>query len=388
MAFPDKPIAHLLGSNGPVHALAYSASPGTYILAGSSDRSIRLYNPQPSTSIHPSSSAASGHLSSNKSSSSSSTNGPPQGRLIQTYSAHGYEVLSLGVSTDNARFASSGGDRIVFLWDVATAQTLRRFGVSGASGGSTGGHTARVNAVTFAGDGDSLLISGGLDSAVRIWDVRRGSSKPIQVLSEAKDAISALAIAGVGGEQIVAGSVDGRVRSYDVRAGRCVTDYVVPKGVTSLCPTRDGKAVLVGGLDSKVRLMDRENGGCLKTYADAGWRNEELRVQSILGGKEQYVLAGDEMTAAATAADAASQQSNAAEGKVWAWDVVTGELKAKVRVPWGPAGLEPKKRVIGKDGKEKERSNVISCLAWREGGFGDQFCVSGTSGVVTVYGYH
>ncbi|KAI3334919.1 WD40-repeat-containing domain protein [Ustulina deusta] len=362
MAFPDKPIAHLLGSSGPVHALAYSASPGTYVLAGSSDRSIRLYNPQPSTTNHPSSSSS--HLS---------KKGivpavVPHGRLIQTYSAHGYEVLSLSVSADNARFASAGGDRSVFLWDVASAQTLRRFG------GGPQGHSARVNSVCFAGEDDSLLISGGLDTSVRIWDVRSGAPKPVQVLSEAKDAVTAVA---AHGPEIVAGSVDGRVRTYDVRAGRCVTDVLGPS-VTSLCLTRDGKAVLVSGLDSKLRLMDRETGGCLKTYGDSGWRNQDLRVQSILGGKEQYVLAGDEMTGA---------PSQDAEGRIWAWDVVTGELKATVRIPWGPAGLEPKK-IIGKDGKEKERTNVISCLAWREGGFGDQFCVSGISGVVTVFGYN
>ncbi|KAI0146335.1 WD40-repeat-containing domain protein [Xylariaceae sp. FL1272] len=360
MAFPNKPIAHLLGSNGPIHALAYSASPGTYILAGSSDRSIRLYNPAPSTTIHPSS-----HLSKKL-----SPTGPiPEGRLIQTYTAHGYEVLSLSVSTDNARFASAGGDRSVFLWDVSTAQTLRRFGAGGTSG-----HTARVNAVCFAGEDDSVLISGGLDATVRLWDVKSGAQKPMQILQDAKDAISSIAVCG---EQIVTGSVDGRVRSYDVRIGRCTTDVIGPS-ITSLYPTKDGKAVLVSGLDSKVRLMDRETGECLKMYSDPGFKNEELRVQAILGGKEQYVLAGDEMTAT---------QGQNGEGRIWVWDILTGEKKAEVHVPWGPVASEPRKKVIGKDGKEKERSNVISCLAWREGGFGDQFCASGTSGVVTVYGY-
>ncbi|RWA09972.1 hypothetical protein EKO27_g5143 [Xylaria grammica] len=333
------------GEIGPVHALAYSASPGTYVLAGSSDRSIRLYNPQPSTTSH----SPSSHLSKK-----GINPAIPEGRLIQTYSAHGYEVLSLSVSADNSRFASAGGDRSVFLWDVASAQTLRRFG------GGPQGHSARINSVCFAGEDDSLLISGGLDTSVRIWDVRSGAPKPIQVLTEAKDAVTALA---AHSSEIVAGSVDGRIRP----------------SVTSLCLTRDGKAVLVGGLDSKLRLMDRETGGCLKTYGDPGWKNEDLRVQSIFGGKGQYVLAGDEMTGA---------PGQDAEGRVWVWDVLTGELKATIRVPWGPAGLEPKKKIIGKDGKEKERTNVISCLSWREGGYGDQFCVSGTSGVVTVYGYN
>ncbi|KAI1633676.1 WD40-repeat-containing domain protein [Biscogniauxia mediterranea] len=366
MAFPDKPVAHLLGSNGPIHALAYSASPGTYILAGSSDRSIRLYNPQPSTAIHPSSHLSSKRPGGNNAPAASSV---PEGRLIQTYSAHGYEVLSLSVSADNARFASSGGDRTVFLWDVATAQTVRRF--SGADG-----HTARVNCVSFGGGEDnSLLVSGSLDASVRVWDVRSGAAKPVQVLAEARDAVSAVAVRG---PEIVSGSVDGRVRTYDVRAGRCVTDVIGPS-VTSLSLTKDGKAVLVGGLDSKLRLMDRESGGCLKTYSDPEWKNENLRIQSMLGGKEQYVLAGDEMV---------NPPSQNGEGRLWVWDILTGSVKAKVRVPWGPVGSEPKKKFIGKDGKEKERSNVISCMAWREDGFGDQFCVSGTSGIVSVFGYH
>ncbi|OTA61200.1 WD40 repeat-like protein [Hypoxylon sp. EC38] len=361
MAFPDKPISYLLGSNGPVHALTYSASPGTYILAGSADRSIRLYNPQPSTSIHP----ASSHITKKNSANPAAV---PESRLIQTYSAHGYEVLSLSVASDNARFASSGGDRSVFLWDVASAQTLRRFG------GTQQSHTARINCVSFGGEDDSLLISGSLDTSVRIWDVKSKSLKPIQVLTEARDSISAVAVRG---PEIVSGSVDGRVRTYDVRMGRCVTDVIGPS-VTSLCLTRDGKAVLVGSLDSKVRLMDRESGGCLKTYSNPEWKNEDLRVQSILGGKEQYVLVGDEMT---------GTPGRNGEGRIWAWDILSGELKAKVTVPWGPPGHEPK-RSIGKDGKLKERSNVLSCFAWRDNGFGDQYCVSGTSGIVTVFGYY
>ncbi|KAK8047811.1 hypothetical protein PG996_015875 [Apiospora saccharicola] len=367
MSFPDKPIAHLLGSNGPVNAVSYSASPGTYILTGSSDRTIRLYNPASSSNTPFSSSFITGGKAPGGTPAE-----VPQGRLIQTYAAHGYEVLSLQASHDNARFVSGGGDRSVFLWDVSTAQTLRRFGGNAAS------HSARINAVTFGGDDDSLVISASLDTTVRIWDTRNNSSfKPVQVLAEAKDAVTSVVVLG---PEIVTGSVDGRVRSYDVRMGKCVADNLAPHhGVTSLSATRDGRALLVGSLDSKVRLMDRDSGGCLKTYADPGLRNEELRVQSILGGKEQYVLAGDEMT---------GTPGQNGEGRLWVWDVMTGDVKTKIRVPWGPAGTEPKKKLIGKDGKEKERSNIISCLAWREDGFGDQFCVGGTSGTVTVFGYH
>lgn len=102
----------------------YADWPPDQILTGSSDRSVRLYNP--------------------------SKVSPTTDGLIQTYSAHGYEVLDLAVTSDNARFASVGGDKQVFLWDVATARTLRRWS----------GHFGRVNCVGFGGDGDSVVVSG------------------------------------------------------------------------------------------------------------------------------------------------------------------------------------------------------------------------------------
>lgn len=285
-------------------------------------------------------------------------------------------MLSLAVAADNARFASSGGDRTVFLWDVAAAQTLRRF----AHG--TEGHVGRVNCVAVGGAGDQLVVSGGFDTSVRVWDARAGGSghaRPVQVLDDATDAISSVVVRGA---EVVAGSVDGRVRCYDVRAGRVTAD-VVGASVTSLCLTGDGKAMLVGSLDSRARLMDRDSGSCLRTYgADEeaqGWRNTDFRVQSVLGGKERFVVAGDEMTGA--------DGHGAGEGgRIWAWDLMTGKLAAKVPVPWGPAGAERLKKVVGRDGKPKERKYVVSCLAWREGGFGDQFCAGGTSGTVTVFG--
>ena len=76
--FPSTPLAQLANSNGPIHALTYSSSPGTYILTGSADRNVRLYNPFPAQA------------------SGVGVVGPS--KLIQTYAAHGYEVLDIAVS--------------------------------------------------------------------------------------------------------------------------------------------------------------------------------------------------------------------------------------------------------------------------------------------------
>ncbi|CAK7214249.1 hypothetical protein SBRCBS47491_002084 [Sporothrix bragantina] len=399
MSFPDRPIAQLLGSNGPIHAVTYSAGSGTYILTGSSDRSIRLYNPLPTTGTAGSAAKAKDHGFVTKAGHPTPASAIPEGRLIQTYAEHGYEVLSLACAADNARFVSSGGDRTVFLWDVTTAQTLRRFG-----GGHAAGVGGRVNCVCFAGEGDSLVVSGGFDTAVRVWDTRSGGqgagAKPIQTFTDARDAITALAVRG---PEILAASVDGRVRTYDVRTGRFTTDVITgTAGVTSLSLTRDGRSVLVGALDSRLRLMDRENGTCLRTYSSPEddpkrsgpvWRNEELRVQSLLGGRERFVVAGDEMMGNSNSSNStndgrppAPSKGATPDGRVWAWDLLTGRVVATVTVPWGPPGAATSSRSIGRDGREKERRNVTSCLAWQDGGWGNQFCVGGTSGVVTVFG--
>ncbi len=408
MSFPDKPVAQLLGSNGayapvhkddlsavltckgPVHAVAYSAGAGTYVITGASDRAIRLYNPQPTSgtagAAAPKAKDQGGFVTKPGTSAAAVPPTVPEGRLIQTYAEHGYEVLSLACAADNARFVSAGGDRAVFLWDVSTAQTLRRFG-----GGSGGG---RINCVAFAGEGDSLVVSGGFDTAVRVWDTRASSStRPLQTFAEARDAISALAVRG---PEIMAASVDGRVRCYDARNGRLTTDVISgTAGVTSLSLTRDGRSLLVGALDSRLRLLDRDHGTCLRTYAADGadgspvWRNEELRVQALLGGRERFVVAGDETGVSATAPTTTATATASLElpsGRVWAWDLLTGKLAATVTVPWGPPGAAATSRAIGRDGREKTRRNVTSCLAWQDGGWGEQFCVGGTSGVVTVFG--
>ena len=115
---------------GPVNAITFSSSPGTYLLTGSSDRSIHLSRAVPNNA---------------------SNQFPAESTSpIQRYEAHGYSVLDVAVTGDNSRFASVGGDRAVFLWDVEQGVTIRRWS----------GHNARIEAVQFAGEGDSVVVSG------------------------------------------------------------------------------------------------------------------------------------------------------------------------------------------------------------------------------------
>lgn len=176
------------------------------------------------------------------------------------------------------------------------------------------------------------------------------------VLDEARDGITGLVCHGT---EIITGSSDGRIRSYDVRVGRVVSD-VQPGVVTSLCLGRDGRTVLVGCLDGRIRLMDRENGGCLRSFPPEGkmedgegYRNEGLRLQSCLAVNDGLVVSGSE-----------------GDGRVRAWDVLSGKLTGDVEV--------------GENGK------VVSVVRWREGSEVESrrgvWAAGGQDGLVRVYG--
>ncbi|CAI6304807.1 unnamed protein product [Periconia digitata] len=277
--FPTTPIALLTGHTAPVHAIAYSSGSASYILTGSGDRSIRLYNPS-------------------KAPFAAAQNTTDLG-LVNKYSAHGYEILSLCINEANDRFISTGGDKTVFLWDVATAQTVRRFT----------GHSGRVNRGVFGGESDSVIVSASFDGSVRIWDCRSTSQKPIMIFDEARDSVTD--VVALDGE-IVSGSVDGRVRCYDMRRGICEVD-VIGHPVTSIGVSKKGSETLVSSLDSTVRLMDRENGQLLKAYRDDAFVNNELRVRSTLGMNDSVVVSGSD------------------DGLVFAWDLLEGECLHKFK---------------------------------------------------------
>lgn len=184
---------------GPVHALTYSSGNGQYILSGSSDRSIKLWNPI-------------------KAIESYDKTGEPYTLPIQTYTgAHIYEVLTLSVSSDNSRFLSGGGDKSVFIWDVASGKILRRLG------GGPGGHNGKIESVGFGGEDDAVVVSASYDASVRLWDTKAQGNRPMMVLTEGRDSITDISVINW---EIGAASVDGRVRWYDVRMGLCVVDVV------------------------------------------------------------------------------------------------------------------------------------------------------------------
>jgi WD40 repeat protein len=88
------------------------------------------------------------------------------GRIVANLAGHTDWVNDISMSQDGSKLVTSGADKTVIVWDVASRaplQTLR-------------GHTAYVNAAAFTLDG-SALLSGSYDGTLRLWDI--GKAKEI-----------------------------------------------------------------------------------------------------------------------------------------------------------------------------------------------------------------
>lgn len=244
----------LAAHKGSVNTVTFNQD-GNYCLTGGDDRRVLLWNPHREQS---------------------------EMLPIKEYSGHNHRVLDVAVAAGNASFASCGGDRGVFVWDVASGFVSRRLQA----------HEQRVNAVSY-NDDCSILLSASYDKTVRCWDMRSRSVHPVQTLVGAADSVSAVASSG---HYIHSSSIDGSLRTYDVRKGVLTVDsFGLP--ITHVSISHDGNCLLATTLDSRLRLLDKTNGQLLTEYT--GHRNEVFKLSCCLSHDDAQTICGSEVQACA-----------------------------------------------------------------------------------------
>eukprot|EP00871_Galdieria_phlegrea_P005310 jgi/Galph1/5780/GphlegSOOS_G4531.1 len=239
---------------GAVHCLSLASS-GNYCLSAGADKTIRLWNVFKST-------------------------------LIKRYEGgHGYPIFDLDLTSSNSQFVSVGEEKFAVVWDVQTGKIIRKLG------GSSKGHTQRINAVCYAHKAeDSVICTASYDRSVRFWDLRTAGrySEPLQVLSEAADSVTDVRLYHY---ELLTCSVDGHIRVYDIRTGYILDDCLSPpigKGFFS----HDGNCILASCLDSSLRLIDKSNGDCLAIYK--GHCNEHFALSCQMTSDDAFVVCGSE----------------------------------------------------------------------------------------------
>lgn len=217
-------------------------------------------------------------------------------------------------AADNVTFASVGGDRACFYWDVSTGRIIRRFQ----------GHLQRLTSVAY-NEAGNVIASGSVDKSVRLWDCRSNSRLPIQILDEARDTIGDIAFCST---DILVGSIDGYARVYDIRNYRLLQDNL-GEPVTRVRYTSDGVVYLAGCQDSTIRLVDRADGSVLNKFQ--GHKSQDYRSSCIFSNDDGYVWAGSE------------------DGCIYAWEFVSAKVVKTLSGHKGPVSClvyHPKEDVI------------------------------------------
>ncbi|MCP3919276.1 MAG: protein kinase [bacterium] len=213
--------------------------------------------------------------------------GLESGERVATFTAHTGRVIDLAFSPTGDRLASASADASVRLWGIAEGAPERLLP-----------HSARVLSVRFVRTGQRL-VTGAEDSTTRVWDTRTGECVATLLGHDAY--VAEVAVSG-SGAWIATASGDGTARVWHAAGGAAST-------VLALHEQR------VEGLD----------GGGASGLAASGGQGGKLVVWSVDTGAALHVL--DHASAIwDVALDARGRRVAAGtnDGSVWLWDFASG----------------------------------------------------------------
>jgi hypothetical protein len=245
-------------------------------------------------------------------------------------SGHTEPVTALAFTPDGRLLVSGGGDGAVRLWELPEGRAL----------GAVEAHPVKVTALAVSSDGSTLLTA-ARDGTLRLWGLPDG--RPLRTLRE--DNHEALSVAlSPDGRVLAAGLADGTVCLWDLPDG---SPRARLRGhqdaVSSVAVSPDGQILASAGGDKTVRLWDLPDGHF-----------------------RRMLLSGDWVTALAFSPDGRVLASSGYDRVVRLWRPPAGDPAGKLEGHTGDVtclAISPDGRVLASGGQER----AIRLWGLREG---------------------
>jgi WD40 repeat protein len=203
-------------------------------------------------------------------------------RLFQVGNRAGRAVR---ISPDGRYFASGADDGTVVLWDAKTGGETR----------SMSFRPGPISSVAFSPDGKRLAAASAQNGSIRIWEIegeketslRHGTARAVQALAFSPD-----------GTVLVSGGSDGALRLWETAAWKLKGELDHHSELRSLAFSPDGNVLISGGLLGTVRLWDvkaqkelLERKGHLFGVSSLTFSRDGERIAS--GGQDGMVMVWD-----------------------------------------------------------------------------------------------
>jgi WD domain, G-beta repeat len=187
---------------------------------------------------------------------------------------HTSSVLSVTLGEVGGRtvVVSGGADGTVRIWDAATGTAI---------GEPLTGHIEQILSVAVGQSEErAIIVSGGVDATVRVWDAGTGTAIGEPLTGHA-DWVTSVGIGRLGERTvIVSGGHDTTVRTWDAATGAPVgepfTGQTLPVSSVALAQIGRRAIVVSGGIDRFVEVSDAAT-GALITGPYPGHRSRSAR---------------------------------------------------------------------------------------------------------------
>lgn len=161
-------------------------------------------------------------------------------QLLNTFSTgHSNQIMTVDISNDSSLLVSGGKDSTIVLWDYASGKILKRLSY----------HNGIVTSLKISPDGRHL-VSGGTDDKIVLYDIT--SEKLIKEYQDHKDDITCVAFSP-DGKLFAASGGDGLVTVYSTENEALVGSLRGHSGwVRGISFNEDGTNILSCGDDSRI----------------------------------------------------------------------------------------------------------------------------------------
>lgn len=169
--------------------------------------------------------------------------------ILRTVREHTDAVHAARFLPSNTQLVSASDDKSMRVYDIAASAVVNNF---------TDAHGDYVRAVAVSKSNANLVVTGGYDHCVKLWDLRANQS--VLTLTHAGAPVESVLM--FPGDNVIVSSAGNELRVWDILGGVSGEGQVLhsarnhQKTITSMCFDAMHSRVLTGSLDHHVKIYD------------------------------------------------------------------------------------------------------------------------------------